>query len=124
MYYYVQNKPTLFCEFISQVQPGYVDYYFNTTQPWIHYVPVYSNLTNLIEIIEYVLDDKNGKQMMKIVRTANAWCQQKLTKNQMMLDMRQQLQSYAQTMQTSIDRQSSIGLTYDVNTHNLKVCKS
>jgi len=69
-----------------------VEYFYDELQPYVHYVP--ASLDNLTQVAEYVLDKKNENEMQNITRSANAWCQRKMTSRRMAKDMLQQLKKY------------------------------
>lgn len=47
----------------------------STLEPWVHYVPLKQDWSDLKEQIEYVLDPQNAQQMNAIVQKGKQWCQ-------------------------------------------------
>jgi hypothetical protein len=72
---------------VIKVEPYLVDYFYVELQPWVHYIPVHRNMSNLVEMVNMVLDDSQQEKMKEIVKQANAFCQSKLTATQMAIDM-------------------------------------
>jgi hypothetical protein len=58
----------------------------------LHYVP--ASLDNITDVVEYVLDVRNRREMKSIVDSANLWCKRTLTKDQMARDAMSQLSKY------------------------------
>jgi hypothetical protein len=92
---------------VLKVVPNYVDYFFFELQPWVHYVPVHRNLSNLEEMIHLTTDISREKEMKTIVRNANNWCRQKMTGPQMMADMSWILNSYFEILQYEDEKSGS-----------------
>jgi hypothetical protein len=79
---------------VIKVQPQWVDYFHPELQPWVHYIPVHQNLSNLAEVVNLVISNDTQEQMKTIVHNANQWCKSKITGNQMTIDMMWILISY------------------------------
>lgn len=93
--------PELLCmnSVVLKVTPGWVDYfYMDEVQPWVHYIPVNDNLTNLLDMVHMVIDPSRENQMRTIVENANAWCQTKMTPSQMSVDMSWIMASYVELL--------------------------
>jgi len=80
------------------VEPDHIEYFYEDLKPWIHYIPVHQNLTNLLTIVKYVLDDENEKQMKSIIHEARTWCQKKITRPQILSDMLDNLNKYSESL--------------------------
>ena len=52
--------------------------YTHSLEPWLHFVPVKEDLSDLEEQAQYVLDPANADRVDEIVKRANHWCRQKL----------------------------------------------
>ena len=65
------------------------------------YVP--ATLKNIINITEYVLDKNNEDEMQSIISSANAWCQNKITREGMTGDMMKQIHKYTLELDTYLD---------------------
>jgi len=72
---------------VIKVEPRWVDYFYSELQPWIHYVPVNENMSNLVEIVHIVMSEDRQTEMQQITHQANEWCQSKLNGAQMVTDM-------------------------------------
>lgn len=72
-----------------------------------HYIP--ASLDNITNVTAYVTDARNDDEMMRIVASANAWCENKMNRNALARDMMQQLQKY----RISLDEYST--KTYNVS---------
>jgi len=60
-------------------------------------------MTNLIEILSFVLADSNESEMKMIVNAANDWCRKKIIRAEIMTDILKVLLHYAHTLD-SFDR--------------------
>jgi hypothetical protein len=87
---------------VLKVQPNFVDYSYFELQPFVHYLPVHGNLSNLEEMILLVTskDKQNQKKMQSIVRNANLWCRSKMTGLQMIKDMSWIMASHYEILQS------------------------
>lgn len=95
---------------VLKVTPGWVDYfYLEEVQPWVHYLPVYENLTNLVDMVNLVLDPSRARQMQSIIYNANAWCQSKMTPIQMSVDMSWIMASYVEILNKEDARSGLFG---------------
>jgi hypothetical protein len=59
---------------VIKVQPQFVEYFYQDLQPWVHYIPVKDDLSDLMEAVDFALG--NPEQVQEITRNANTWCQQ------------------------------------------------
>ena len=84
-----------------QIDPWYGEYFYEELKPWVHYVP--ASLSNIINITEYVLDKNNEDEMQSIISSANAWCQNKITREGMTQDMMKQIQKYNLALDDYLD---------------------
>ena len=57
-----------------------------------HYIP--ASLDNITNVTEYVIDERNEDDIMTIIASANAWCEDKMNRHALARDMMQQLQKY------------------------------
>lgn len=60
---------------VVKVEPEFVDYFHPQVKPWVHYIPLIMNSSNLWEIGQYIVDPKNDAQLQQIVSNARQWCQ-------------------------------------------------
>ena len=72
---------------ILKVEPKYVDYFFDSLQPWVHYVPVQYDLSDLITQAAWVLDPRHAAAVQKIIAHANQWCQEYLIEDVVARDL-------------------------------------
>lgn len=72
---------------VIKVEPRWVDYFYSELQPWIHYVPVNGNMSNLVEMVRLVMSEDRQTEMQQITQRANEWCRSKLNARQMIVDM-------------------------------------
>ena len=77
------GKLLCFNSVVLKVEPEMVDWTASSTQPWVHYVPVAQNSSNLAEMVDYVLDPAHDAQMQTIVSNANAWCRANTQRDRM-----------------------------------------
>jgi hypothetical protein len=64
---------------ILKVGPRYVDYFYKTLIPWVHFVPVRHDLSDLLEMAEFVVNPANANNITTIIYNANQWCRKQLT---------------------------------------------
>ena len=57
-----------------------------------HYIP--ASLDNITNVTEYVIDERNEDDIMTIIASANAWCEDEMNRHALARDMMQQLQKY------------------------------
>ena len=106
------------------MDPWYTEYFYNELKPWVHYVP--ATLDNIVNVTTYVLN--NEDEMQSIIRSANAWCQDKITREGMARDMMKQIQKYELAIDDYMDEHAYsqamlMGTLEDLNL-DLMACKS
>lgn len=79
---------------VLKVEPKYVDYFNKYLEPWTHYIPVRSDLSDLMETVEWVLSPANEPRVLQIVKSANGWCRTHMTYQGVALDMLDVLNAY------------------------------
>lgn len=81
---------------ILKVEPEWVDYFHwkrhhdgrrSLLQPWKHYIPVRTDLSDLMEVAAFVADIRNDKILRDIVSHANVWCRQYMIRESVARDM-------------------------------------
>ena len=73
---------------ILKVEPKFVDYFhFKYLVPWKHFIPVRYDLSDLVEIAQFVMDPKNDETIQAIVAHANDWCRTRMTHNALAEDL-------------------------------------
>ena len=70
---------------ILKVQPNDVDYFHPQLQPWVHYLPIHSNLSNLYDMVTFAISD--DPKIVQIIQNANDWCLQHLNRPSLIRDM-------------------------------------
>lgn len=81
------GKMLCFNSVAIKVEPHYADYFFSDLVPWEHYVPIKSDLSDLVDNVAFVLDPKNDALMQEIVASANQWCAERFTERELAHDM-------------------------------------
>ncbi len=71
---------------VLKVQPSDVDYFMPQLEPWVHYIPVRQDLSDLYDRVEYAVSDAHEPEVRQIIRNANAWCLRKLNMESLILD--------------------------------------
>jgi Glycosyl transferase family 90 len=79
------GKLLCYSSVILKVEPEDVDYFHPELQPWVHYIPVQSNLSNLYEMVEIAVSD--DPSIAKIIQNANLWCLEHLNRSNLIQDM-------------------------------------
>jgi hypothetical protein len=90
---------------VLKVEPTWVDYFHfkqqqqppQTTnqqndpvlllQPWKHYIPVRSDLSDLVQMAEFISNPANDAILLSIVENANSWCRHNMIRSQIARDM-------------------------------------
>ena len=80
---------TLLCfnSVVLKVEPEFVDYFHGDVQPWVHYIPVASDLRDLEEMAAYANDPANDASIQRIIANANAWCHARLVHSRLADDL-------------------------------------
>jgi hypothetical protein len=58
---------------VVKVEPEFVDYFWHQIKPWVHYVPIKQDSSDLWEIAQYVVH--HDEEMHGIAKNARQWCQ-------------------------------------------------
>ena len=81
---------------VLKVEPTWVEYFYYKEgwlegepklQPWVHYIPVKADLSDLAELSEFVVDPANDEFLLTMVESANAWCQGNMVRRRIAIDM-------------------------------------
>jgi Glycosyl transferase family 90 len=79
---------------VLKVEPQWVDYFYypvgqqnDRLQPWVHYIPVQSDLSDLVELAEFVVDPANDAVLKDMVTRANDWCRLHMVPRRVATDM-------------------------------------
>jgi hypothetical protein len=79
---------------VLKVEPQFVEYFYKDLEPWVHYIPIKYDLSDLVEAVEFAVAVKNQKQVQEITRNANTWCQQHLLTEMLGKDFLDILEDY------------------------------
>ena len=88
---------------VIKVTPEYVGYWEKDIEPWVHYIPVEADFSDLEKTVRYVVDPKNAEQIKRIVKNGQQFCRTKLTMEQYTVDMLWTLMAYAELLHGSPD---------------------
>jgi hypothetical protein len=101
---------------VLKVQPNHIDYFYHELQPWVHYLPVHGNLSNLMDMVSLAIsaDEEKQQQMQYIVKNANNWCKQKGTFESMSLDMSWIMTSYLEILKKESLKSGALSKWKDV----------
>jgi Glycosyl transferase family 90 len=79
---------------VLKVEPQCVDYFYSPVgqqtdrlQPWVHYIPVQSDLSDLVKRSEFVVDPANDALLREMVTRANDWCRTHMVPRRVANDM-------------------------------------
>ena len=79
------GKLLCYSSVVLKVEPEDVDYFHPELQPWVHYIPVMSNLSNLYDMVEFAVTD--DPSILEIIKNANQWCLEHLNRPNLIQDM-------------------------------------
>jgi len=86
--------------FHLQVDRDLINYFeHEELQPWVHYVPIKRDFSDLVKQARYVLDSRNEVQMKAIVKNANQWCRSKMSMGQFAIDTLWMLLTYVRLIE-------------------------
>ena len=77
-----------------QVRPSNENYFFRELEPWVHYIPVAANMSDVREALSFAVANRTARKVRGIIFRANEWCRTRLTKSSMARDILQTLDSY------------------------------
>jgi Glycosyl transferase family 90 len=85
---------------VLKVEPQYVDYFYKYLEPWVQYVPVREDLSDLLEKVEWALHPRNADQVQAVIARANQFCVQRMLHSSVTRDILDIFEAYV----TSLDR--------------------
>ncbi|KAL7480823.1 hypothetical protein ACHAW6_006484 [Cyclotella cf. meneghiniana] len=88
---------------VIKVDPTYVGYWDNEVEPWVHYLPVRADFSDLEKTVRYVINPANAEHISWIIKNAQAFCRTKLTIEQHTVDILWTLLAYAELLAKSSD---------------------
>lgn len=111
------GKLLCYSSIVLKVQPDDVDYFHPQLQPWVHYIPIHSNLSDLFDMVSYAISD--DPNIVNIIQNANEWCIQHLNRSSLIRDMAQIWDRYAYYLllhawNATVGAQDSLILPMDV----------
>ena len=59
---------------VIKVQPMFGSYWNDELEPWVHFIPVEPDLSDLKTQVDFAVSNKHQKQVKQIIYNANAWC--------------------------------------------------
>jgi hypothetical protein len=59
---------------VIKVKPKFGNYWNDELEPWVHFIPVESDLSDLKKQIDFAVSNKHQKQVRQIIHNANSWC--------------------------------------------------
>ena len=83
---------------VLKVEPEFVDYFMPTLEPWIHYVPIRMDSSDIWNITAWVLDPLNYAAARQIVQNANDWCARTMQYSNLMHDFLSILSFYVEKL--------------------------
>jgi len=86
---------------VLKVDSSYETYFEQSLTPWVHYVPVKSDLSDLVEVVNHALAEENVLIMQEIVTNANEWCTSHLSNINMAHQMLWTLVGYSELLNAS-----------------------
>jgi hypothetical protein len=61
------------------IDDDFEEYFMSDLIPGVHFIP--ANLENFTDVAKMVTDKRNDNMLLEVVKNANAWCRNYLTKN-------------------------------------------
>jgi hypothetical protein len=89
---------------VLKVEPSWVDYFYfkdgrknaPKLQPWVHFIPVKADLSDLLDIATFVADPQNDVFLTNMVNEANTWCSRNMIRRQISIDILNIWERYVQ----------------------------
>lgn len=85
------------------MESSYVGYWEKEIKPWVHYIPVEADFSDLEKTVRYVMDSQNAEQIQQVIKNGQAFCRTKLTMEQYTVDMLWTLLAYSELIAGSPD---------------------
>jgi lipopolysaccharide biosynthesis glycosyltransferase len=87
---------TLLCynSVVIKVEPQYVDYFYPELKPWVHFIPVRDDLSDLVDNVAWALDPKNDNAVQRIISSANQWCSKRFIPEELARDQLDIMEAY------------------------------
>jgi Glycosyl transferase family 90 len=100
------GKLLCYSSVILKVEPEDVDYFHPELKPWVHYIPIQSNLSNLFDMASLAVSD--DPSIVQIIKNANGWCLEHMNRSNLILDMAHILDRYAYYL--LLDQLGNVGI--------------
>jgi hypothetical protein len=59
---------------VVKVKPTFGSYWDDELEPWVHFIPVESDLSDLKKQVDFAVSNKHQKEVRQIIKNANSWC--------------------------------------------------
>lgn len=112
---------------VIKVESSYVGYWEKELKPWVHYIPVEADFSDLEKTVRYVLDPQNAEQIQQVIKKSQAFCRTKLTMEQYTVDLLWTLLAYRELVAGSpdfLDKWRSNEAAYSMPALEMKPWKS
>ena len=88
---------------VIKVESSFVGYWEKELKPWVHYIPVEADFSDLEKTVRYVMDPQNAEQIQQVIKNSQAFCRTKLTMEQYTVDLLWTLLAYRELIVGSPD---------------------
>mmetsp|Transcript_4312 Transcript_4312/g.8262 ORF Transcript_4312/g.8262 Transcript_4312/m.8262 type:complete len:615 (-) Transcript_4312:145-1989(-) len=95
-----ERFPRLLCmnSVVLKVHPEMVGHIYPMLKPWVHYVPIARDSSDLKNISQWILHPDQDQLLQQIIENANKFCQQYFTQNKAMEYVLDALEFYVQRL--------------------------
>jgi lipopolysaccharide biosynthesis glycosyltransferase len=83
---------------VIKIEPKYVEYFYGEVKPWVHFIPVKDDLSDLHENVAWALDPENEAAVKDIINAANQWCSHRFLPDELARDMVDIWESYVRKL--------------------------
>eukprot|EP00571_Detonula_confervacea_P014385 CAMPEP_0172303372 /NCGR_PEP_ID=MMETSP1058-20130122/4910_1 /TAXON_ID=83371 /ORGANISM="Detonula confervacea, Strain CCMP 353" /LENGTH=457 /DNA_ID=CAMNT_0013014155 /DNA_START=63 /DNA_END=1436 /DNA_ORIENTATION=+ len=77
---------------VIKIDQDWGEYFYHDLKPMVHYIP--ASLENITDATAYVINIENEEEMKSIVDSANKWCKEQVTEEELALDTIKQIEMY------------------------------
>lgn len=85
-----------------KIDPDWTEYFYDDLEANVHFLP--ASLNNVTDVAAYATDEANEYKMKRIVKRANDWCRNTITRRSLMRDTLRQLGTYSEALQSTNDQ--------------------
>ncbi len=75
-----------------------MNYFFDELKPWVHYIPVASNMSDMVQALQFAVSNDTESKVRSIVYRANEWCRMRVTKARFDSDVFWMLNNYVRLL--------------------------